>query len=50
MPGITGIETVTVAVRDQEVALRWFLDKLGFEKRLDKSGPGFRWLTVAPKG
>jgi predicted enzyme related to lactoylglutathione lyase len=24
-------------------------DKLGFEKRLDMSGPGMRWLTVAPK-
>jgi catechol 2,3-dioxygenase-like lactoylglutathione lyase family enzyme len=50
MPGISRIETVTVAVGDQEIALRWFIDKLGFEKRSDMSGPGFRWLTVAPKG
>ena len=50
MPGITGIVTVTVAVRDQETALRWFTDTLGFEKRVDKTGPGFRWLTVGPKG
>jgi catechol 2,3-dioxygenase-like lactoylglutathione lyase family enzyme len=49
MPGIDKVSTVTIAVSDEEEALRWFTEKLGFEKRLDLSGPGLRWLTVAPK-
>jgi len=50
MSEITRILTVTVAVADQEEALAWYTEKLGFEKRLDREGPGFRWLTVGPKG
>jgi catechol 2,3-dioxygenase-like lactoylglutathione lyase family enzyme len=46
------VSTVTIAVRDQDEALTWFTEVLGFEKRIDQSlaqrGPGFRWLTVAP--
>jgi uncharacterized glyoxalase superfamily protein PhnB len=49
MPGIDKVSTVTIAVEDENEALRWFTEKLGFEKRLDLSGPGLRWLTVAPK-
>jgi uncharacterized glyoxalase superfamily protein PhnB len=49
MPGIAKVSTVTIAVKNEEEALRWFTEKLGFEKRLDLSGPGLRWLTVAPK-
>jgi len=49
MSGIDKVATVTIAVKDQDEALRWFTEKLGFEKRLDMSGPGLRWLTVAPK-
>jgi predicted enzyme related to lactoylglutathione lyase len=49
MPGIDKVATVTIAVKDQDEALRWFTEKLGFQKRLDMSGPGLRWLTVAPK-
>lgn len=42
---------VTILVRDQDEALRWYTEKLGFEKRSDEIfGPGARWLTVAPKG
>ena len=43
---------VTVVVKDQEEALRWYTEKLGFEKRADDSTtmPGLRWLTVAPQG
>ncbi len=39
-------------VKDQDEALRWYTEKLGFEKRQDDAStiPGFRWLTVAPKG
>ena len=49
MPGIDKVATLTIAVRDQDEALRWFTEKLEFEKRTDVSAPGMRWLTVAPK-
>ena len=42
------VSTVTIAVRDQDEALTWFTQMLGFEKRVDQLGNGFRWLTVAP--
>jgi catechol 2,3-dioxygenase-like lactoylglutathione lyase family enzyme len=46
------VSTVTIAVRDQDEALTWFTEVLGFEKRVDQRlahrGPGLRWLTVAP--
>ena len=48
---ISRIGTVTMYVRDQDEALRFYIDRLGFEKRADQEGPpGFRWLTVAPPG
>ena len=49
MTEISKIATLTIAVKDQDEALRWFTDRLGFEKRIDLSAPGMRWLTVAPK-
>lgn len=49
MPGIDKVATLTIAVRDQDEALRWLTQKLGFEKRSDVSTSGMRWLTVAPK-
>ncbi len=49
MSGIDKVATVTIAVKDQEEAHRWFTDKLDFEKRIDLSAPGMRWLTIAPK-
>jgi predicted enzyme related to lactoylglutathione lyase len=48
MSGIERIVTITVAVKNQDEALRWFTEKLGFVKRMDMAGPGMRWLTVAP--
>jgi uncharacterized glyoxalase superfamily protein PhnB len=42
------ISTIAIAVRDQDEALTWFTQMLGFEKRMDQQGNGFRWLTVAP--
>lgn len=48
MQAIDKVSTVTIAVRDQEEALEWYTGMLGFEKRMDQSGAGFRWLTVAP--
>jgi predicted enzyme related to lactoylglutathione lyase len=48
---ITKLTHVTILVRDQDEALRWYSEKLGFEKRADEIfGPGSRWLTVGPKG
>lgn len=45
---IMRISLITVVVKDQEEALQWYIEKLGFEKRTDQRlGEGFRWLTVA---
>lgn len=48
MQAIDKLSTVTIAVSDQDEALHWYTEMLGFEKRMDQSGQGFRWLTVAP--
>jgi catechol 2,3-dioxygenase-like lactoylglutathione lyase family enzyme len=41
----------TIYVLDQDVAKDFYVNKLGFEVKVDQSLPtGFRWLTVAPKG
>jgi predicted enzyme related to lactoylglutathione lyase len=48
---ITRLAIVTILVRDQDEALRYYTDLLGFEKRADETfGPGVRWVTVAPAG
>lgn len=46
---IDKVTTLTIAVKDQEEALKWFVERLGFDKRKDLSAPGMRWLTVAPR-
>ncbi len=48
-PGISRIKAVTIAVKDQDEALAWYTDKLGFKKKADIPVPGFRWVTVAPE-
>jgi catechol 2,3-dioxygenase-like lactoylglutathione lyase family enzyme len=52
MNEITDIRTVGVPVTDQERALEFYLDKLGFETRMDVPVPQFggRWIEVAPRG
>jgi catechol 2,3-dioxygenase-like lactoylglutathione lyase family enzyme len=40
----------TIFVLDQERALRFYRDTLGFEVRADQTLDGFRWLTVGPAG
>lgn len=48
---ITKVTHVSLLVRDQEEALEWYTEKLGFEKRADDpfpEGEG-RWITIAPK-
>jgi len=48
---LTRVGTVTVQVSDQEKALEYYTEKLGFEVRSDQPmGPGQRWIEVAPAG
>jgi catechol 2,3-dioxygenase-like lactoylglutathione lyase family enzyme len=48
---ISQIATVFVPVADQDRALKFYLDKLGFEKRADFSyGNQSRWIEVALTG
>ncbi len=44
------IPIVALKVLDQERALRFYTDTLGFTKVDDMEFPGMRWLTVAPPG
>ena len=46
---IKGLSHSVVYVIDQDRALRFYTEKLGFEVRMDSSLDGFRWLTVGPK-
>ena len=48
---ITDVRTVGVTVTNQDDALAFFVDTLGFEKRLDAPiSPTMRWVEVAPPG
>jgi catechol 2,3-dioxygenase-like lactoylglutathione lyase family enzyme len=48
---ITEIGTVGVPVDDQDRALAFYTEKLGFETRMDAPyGQGQRWVEVAPPG
>ena len=48
---IKQVGTVIVPVSDQDKALEFYRDTLGFEVRGDTSyGEGERWLEVAPRG
>lgn len=48
---IAQVATVFVPVSDQNRALEFYLDKLGFEKRVDFSyGEIHRWIEVASPG
>lgn len=46
---ITRMSNASVFVLDQELALDFYVNKLGFTKSADvKSPTGFRWLCVSP--
>ncbi len=46
---VNKISTVVIPVADQESAIEFYVDKLGFEKRTDVPfGDGNRWVEVAP--
>lgn len=48
---ITRLARVTIYVRNQDEALKFYTEQLGLEVRSDmRFGPGARWLTVAPAG
>ena len=47
---IRRVAQVTIVVRNQDQALAFYVDKLGFVKRQDQTMGSFRWLTVAPPG
>ena len=44
-------KSTTVYVRDQQRAVDFWVNKMGFEKRTDlPMGPDARWIEVAPPG
>ncbi len=48
---ISQVGTVMVPVNDQDRAIEFFVEKLGFEKRADiPYGKSERWVEVAPAG
>jgi catechol 2,3-dioxygenase-like lactoylglutathione lyase family enzyme len=48
---IKDVRTVAIPVADQDRALRFYADTLGFETRVDAAyGEGERWIEVAPPG
>jgi catechol 2,3-dioxygenase-like lactoylglutathione lyase family enzyme len=48
---IQRVSHTSIYVFDQDAAKEFYVDKLGFDLRMDQSmDNGFRWLTVSPKG
>jgi catechol 2,3-dioxygenase-like lactoylglutathione lyase family enzyme len=48
---ITDVRTIGINVTNQDEALAFYVETLGFEKRLDAPiSPTVRWLEVAPAG
>jgi catechol 2,3-dioxygenase-like lactoylglutathione lyase family enzyme len=48
---VAQVATVMVPVADQDKAIAFYVEKLGFEKRTDVPfGDGNRWVEVAPVG
>jgi len=50
--GIVGVNTIGIPVEDQDRALAFYRDVLGFEVRVDAPIPqtGGRWIMLAPPG
>ena len=46
---IDEIEGVMVMVSNQQAALNFYTNKLGFEKKVDTSVTKYRWIVVGPK-
>jgi catechol 2,3-dioxygenase-like lactoylglutathione lyase family enzyme len=48
---ITTVRTVAIPATDQDRSVAFFVDTLGFEKRMDAEiAKDFRWIEVAPPG
>jgi catechol 2,3-dioxygenase-like lactoylglutathione lyase family enzyme len=48
---ITKIHSATIVVSDQDAAVDFYVNTLGWEKRMDNPvGPNYRFVTVAPVG
>ena len=47
---IQKLSHTTLFVADQDEAKDFYVNKLGFEVRMDNAMGAFRWLTVGPKG
>jgi catechol 2,3-dioxygenase-like lactoylglutathione lyase family enzyme len=48
---ITDVRTIGINVTNQDDAVAFYVDTLGFEKRLDATiSPTMRWIEVAPPG
>jgi catechol 2,3-dioxygenase-like lactoylglutathione lyase family enzyme len=47
---ITGLSHTTIWVLDQDEALEFYTELLGFEVNTDATMDDFRWLTVNPPG
>ena len=49
---INRVSHITIYVKDQDEALAWYTDILGFEIVMDNNDvvPNLRWLTVSPSG
>jgi lactoylglutathione lyase len=45
---ITGIRTVSIPVNDQDAALHFYVDTLGFSLLRDAPTPNGRWIELAP--
>jgi catechol 2,3-dioxygenase-like lactoylglutathione lyase family enzyme len=48
---VNKIGHITIIVKDQDEALKFYTEKLGFQKRQDIAiAENVRWVTVSPKG
>ena len=48
---INKVANVVIPVADQDGAIEFYVEKLGFEKRVDLPfGGAYRWVEVAPAG
>lgn len=48
---ISHIHSTSIVVTDQDAALDFYVNTLGWEKAMDSPmGPDMRWLTVVPPG
>jgi lactoylglutathione lyase len=45
---ITGVRTVSIPVEDQQTALQFYTEVLGFEVLRDIPNPNGRWIELAP--